>query len=72
MLVAYSLGLGIPFLFVGLFSAEATGLIRKLGPFLKYFNIAIGILLIIMGIMVFTQTLSMVADFSFLNNLLLN
>ncbi len=71
LLMSYSLGLGIPFLLVGLFSAQALELIRKLGPFLKYFNIIIGILLIILGILVFTQTLNQVANLSLVNYFLL-
>lgn len=57
LLFAYSLGLGIPFLVVGLFASEFSRLIGKVGPLLKYINIVFGILLIIFGILVFTQTL---------------
>lgn len=71
LLLAYSFGLGLPFLIVGLFSAQASSLIKKLGPYLKYFNITVGILLIILGILVFTQTLNIVANFGALNNILL-
>ena len=71
LLLSYSLGLGIPFLLVGAFSTQALALIRKLGPYLKYFNIIVGILLIILGILVFTQTLSIVANFRLLNDFLL-
>ncbi len=71
LLMSYTIGLGIPFLLVGLFSTEALMLINKLGPWLKYFNLVVGILLIILGILVFTQTLNIVANFSLLNSLLL-
>ena len=67
LLFSYSLGLGLPFLLVGLFSEQAIRVIRKLGPFLKYFNVIVGILLVILGILVFTQTLNIVANFSILN-----
>ena len=66
LLLTYSLGLGIPFLIVGLFSEQALHLIRKLGPALKYFNLVVGILLIILGILVFTQTLSAIVNLPFL------
>ncbi len=71
LLTSYSLGLGIPFLLVGLFSTQALQFIRRLGPFLKYFNIIIGILLIILGILVFTQTLNQIANLNLVNYFLL-
>lgn len=71
LLLTYSLGLGLPFLLVGLFSTQAISLIKKLGPFIKYFNIIVGILLITLGILVFTQTLNLVANFSLINQILL-
>ena len=71
LLAVYSLGLGLPFLLVGLFSAQALALINKMGRFLKFFNIVVGILLIILGILVFTQTLNVVANLSLVNYFLL-
>jgi cytochrome c-type biogenesis protein len=71
LLMAYALGLGLPFLLVGAFSGQTLAYIKKYGSFLKYFNIVVGILLIIIGILVFTQTLSIIANFSLLNNFLL-
>jgi len=71
LLMAYALGLGIPFLLVGLFSTQALALIRRYSGFLKYFNIVVGIFLIILGILVFTQTLNIVANLEILNSFLL-
>jgi len=71
LLATYAIGLGIPFLIVGIFSGQAVKLINKSQKFLKYFNIVVGIFLLILGILVFTQTLNLVANFGFLNNLLL-
>ncbi len=71
LLLAYALGLGLPFLLVGIFSGQALALIKRYGRFLEYFNIVVGVLLIALGILVFTQTLSLVANFSFVNSLLL-
>lgn len=71
LLMVYSLGLGIPFLLVGLFSTEALNVLTKSGKFFKVFNIIFGIILIILGILVFTQTLNVVANLSLLNNILL-
>ena len=71
LLFAYSLGLGIPFLLVGIFSGQAIKLINKSQSFLKVFNIIVGIFLILLGVLVFTQTLNIVANFGFVNNFLL-
>lgn len=63
LLMAYSLGLGIPFLLSGIFTAELMMLIRKSGTFMKYFNIVVGTLLILLGILVFTDNLGLAANF---------
>ena len=62
LLFVYSLGLGIPFLLVGAFVAQARELIRKAGPYMQYFNYVAGALLIILGILVFTDNLVRVAN----------
>jgi len=72
LLVAYSLGLGIPFLIVGAFASQSTQIIAKLGPFLRYANVVFGIILIILGILVFTQSLPLIANFQLLNSVLLH
>lgn len=72
LLLAYSLGLGIPFLIVGLFAQEFIGWIQKHSTFLKYFNIVVGLLITLLGVLVFTNKLSLIASyFSFLNKFLL-
>lgn len=71
LLLSYSLGLGIPFLLVGLFTAKASEIIKRYSGVLKYFNIIVGILLILLGILVFTNTLNLVANLEILNNWLL-
>ncbi len=70
LLLSYAIGLGIPFLIVGLFSTQALSLISKNERFFKYFNIIVGILLIMLGILVFTQQLSRIASLGFINQLL--
>ena len=71
-LLAYSIGLGMPFLLVGLFTSQASGYIERIGPKLKYFNYAFGAILIVLGILVFTQQLSRVANVPFLADLLVS
>ena len=70
LLMTYALGLGIPFLIVGLFSTQATALINRSTTALKYFNIIVGILLLILGILVFTNKLNVVANWFFAASLL--
>ena len=45
LLMAYTLGLGIPFLLVGLFTEQAQRLIKKSPKWIKYLQIIFGILL---------------------------
>jgi cytochrome c-type biogenesis protein len=71
LLFSYSLGLGIPFLLVGLFTNQASGFIQKVGPKLKYINYVFGGILILLGILVFTNQLARIASFPFLANFLI-
>ncbi len=65
LLFAYTLGIGIPFLLVGLFTAQAQRLIDKSGKWIHYAEYVFGIILIGLGILIFTGELSKVADFQF-------
>jgi len=71
LMVSYSLGIGIPFLIVGLFTDRAQGVIQRAGPKLKYVNYFFGAVLIILGIFVFTNQLSRIASIPFLSEILL-
>jgi cytochrome c-type biogenesis protein len=69
-LLAYSLGLGVPFLITGAFFSRATGLIRRMVKHLKYFNLAMGGILIIVGILLFTNQLILLANFPLVNQVI--
>ncbi|MBI2173219.1 MAG: cytochrome C biogenesis protein [Candidatus Aenigmarchaeota archaeon] len=69
LLLAFSLGLGVPFLVTGLFISRASELIKKSQRFMRPFRIIMGILLIVLGIMVFTGSLALLSNFFFMNNL---
>lgn len=71
LLLSYAIGLGIPFLLVGLFTSGASGLISKYVKWVKYINIVFGLILVGLGILIFTMQLSRIANFEFLNNILL-
>ena len=69
-LLAYSLGLGVPFLITGAFFSRATGLIKKMVKHLKYFNLAMGGILVIVGILLFTNQLILLANFPLVNQVI--
>ncbi|MDZ4256066.1 MAG: cytochrome c biogenesis protein CcdA, partial [archaeon] len=62
LMLAYSLGLGIPFLLVGAFITRAQGIIQWLSPHLLIINWIFGLLLVILGILVFTGQLVVLAN----------
>ncbi|MBI5227349.1 cytochrome C biogenesis protein [Candidatus Micrarchaeota archaeon] len=71
LMLSYSVGLGIPFLLVGIFISQSNSAIRFIMPYLKWLNIVFGIVLIILGVLVFTGKLSAIANFVPLNDFLL-
>ena len=71
LLLAYSLGLGIPFILMGVFISRATGIIRTMSKHMKYYSPILGAFIIILGILVFTNQLAYIANFPLLNELLL-
>lgn len=70
LLVAYTLGIGLPFLLVGLFTNEAQRFISRAAKWLEYVQYGFGILLIGLGILVFTQQLNQVANLEIVVNFL--
>jgi cytochrome c-type biogenesis protein len=71
LLLAYSLGLGIPFVLMGVFFSRATRVIRAMSKHLKYYNLILGGFIILLGILVFTNQLAFIANFPLLDKLLL-
>lgn len=68
-LLAYSLGLGVPFLITGAFFSRATSVIRRIVKHLKYFNPAMGAILIVIGILVVTNQLVLLGNFPLANQI---
>lgn len=58
LLAVYSMGLAIPFLIAAAGLSQASASIRKLGPYLRYVEMASGTLLILVGILIFTDQLT--------------
>ena len=71
LLLAYALGLGLPFLVVAIFISQASALLVRFVRVVKYINIVFGIILVGLGILIFTQNLSRIANFELLNRYLL-
>ena len=69
-LLAYSLGLGVPFLITGAFFSQSTKVIRKMAKHIKYFNPIMGAILIILGILVLTNQLSIIGNFPLANEII--
>ena len=71
LLLAYSLGLGIPFLLMGAFFSRATRIVRAMSCHLKYYSILLGAFIIALGALVLTGQLEYIANFPLLNELVL-
>ena len=70
LLLVYSLGLGVPFILIGIFYSRATKIIRAMSRHLKYYNLILGGFIVILGILVITNQLAYIANFPLLNELL--
>ena len=70
LLLFYTLGIGIPFLLVGLFTDAAQVLIIKAGKILIYIQYVFGVFLVSIGILIFVGELARLANFAFLTMIL--
>jgi cytochrome c-type biogenesis protein len=71
LLLSYSLGLGIPFILMGVFFSRFTRFIKSMSKHLKYYSIIMGAFIVLLGVLVYTNQLSAIASFPLLNNVLL-
>lgn len=71
LLLTYSLGLGIPFILMGIFFSRFTRIIKSISKHLKYYSVIMGSFIIVLGVLVYTNQLATIASFPFLNDLLL-
>ena len=62
-LMAFSLGLGIPFLLAGAFISRVSGFLKRAGRFLRYFNVVSGLFLIAVGLLVVTNYIGVLQIF---------
>lgn len=63
----YSLGLGIPFLAMALGLERASGWIKRMRPYQKYFKIASGLFIITIGVLLLTDSMKFIAIWAFKN-----
>ncbi len=71
LLLAYAFGLGAPFLLAGLFPSRAFAFIKKHRRGARRLHTAFGVVLIGMGVLVFTGKLALLANFQLLNEVLI-
>ena len=58
---AYALGLGVPFLVMGLLIDRATNILRRLRKYIRAFEIVTGVFLILLGILLFSGQMTQFA-----------
>jgi len=63
----YSIGLGIPFLAMALGLERASSWIKRVRPYQKYFKLASGLFIIAIGVLLLTNTMSLIAIWAFKN-----
>jgi cytochrome c-type biogenesis protein len=63
LLTAYTLGLGLPFLLLGLAFGPLSRLLRRMNRYLGIVSVVSGVLLVLMGLLVFTGSLSFLAQY---------
>jgi cytochrome c-type biogenesis protein len=63
LLVVYTLGLGIPFLLVGLAFGPISEWLRKMNRYLGVISIISGVLLVLMGILIFSDSLTFLSQY---------
>ena len=71
LLLAYSVGMGIPFVIMGALISKSSKIVSKMSKHLKYFTVFFGIVIIILGVLVFFNQLVLIANFPLLNDLIL-
>ena len=71
LLLAYSIGLGIPFILMGIFFSKSIKIISSMTKYLKYYNVVLGGFIILLGILIFTNQLAYIANFPLLNEIVM-
>ena len=64
-------GMGIPFIIMGALISKSSKIISKIVNHLKYYTVLFGVVIIVLGILVFFNQLVLIANFPILNELIL-
>jgi cytochrome c-type biogenesis protein len=68
----YAIGLGVPFIVLALLLERSMGIVRKMGRYLKVFQWLSGIFLIVIGVMMVTERITLIAIWATKNGLYLD
>ena len=71
LLLAYSVGMGIPFVLMGALISKSSKIVSKMRKHLKYYTVIFGVVIIILGVLVFFNQLVLIANFPLLNDVIL-
>ena len=63
LLLFYSLGMAIPFLLVAALIEKFTEYFRRFSKYMKYVSIVSGVLLIFMGVLIFTDKIGVIGSY---------
>jgi len=63
LMLAFTAGLGVPFLFIGGIGTEAIGFISKFKGAMKYYNLIVGFFLVVIGLLMATGLLPQISSF---------
>ena len=69
LLLVYSFSLGIPFILMAAFISRAERIVRAMSRHMKYYSVVLGALIILLGVLVYTNQLAYLANFPLLNDL---
>ena len=68
MLSVYFLGLGIPFLMAAVGIGRVSRLLRRYGRYMRYLSFVVGLFLIGIGLLLFTDLLQVFARYAFVSD----
>ncbi len=69
LLLVYALGLGVPFLLVGLLIDRAAPAVRRLARYTRPISVASGAIIVISGVLIFQNTLAQLSNYAPLINM---
>ena len=68
LLTAYSAGLAVPFLLAALSIDWVTKILKRYGKVMRYVEVGLGVILVLVGIMLFAGTFELLARYGYFVN----